>query len=356
MRIRSLRTLCAAAVTLAMAIPAVAQQDTPTAEGATRQSPNAARGAEGEAGTVQPGTTTQPRTGVQPGATLQPGQVRPGLPQGGVIIEERVIEETEVQPGQRTTNYPPGQRQAQGRIDNASLARYIAASNEAEIRVNEFARQQAQSDEVKKFAEKMVQEHTQFGQKLRDAAGAGGTSQPGATGRSATTSEERTTRRNIRDESARENQDDATQNRQQRQDQTRSQPGTQAEGTARQSETDRATTRTQRELRSETRTTGAGQMGGNNAFVALHEQIKEQCAQSTIQALREKQGQEFDHNFMHGQVVAHMAMLDTLKVAQQRADGQLQQVLQQGQQTTQQHLEEAKRILEQIENQRQQRR
>lgn len=336
MRICSWRSMCAAAVAVALAVPTMAQES------------------------QREDTTAQPRAGAQQESTLQPGQtVRPGAPPAGVIIEE---ERREVQPGTRTANYPPGQRQAQqGQIDDAALAKYIAAGNEAEVRVNEFARQQAESDQVKQFAEKMVQEHTKFGQQLAQAAG-NQSGQRGAATRSR--AQERTARRNISDpnDSNARQQDDEQRANQQRSDQADQDRQSQRQDRQRQDDQpgqdearqdlpgqDRATTRTTRRI------APGGAQAGNNPFVELHAQIKEQCAQSAIQALREKQGEEFDHAFMHGQVMAHMEMLDTLKVAQQQASGQLKQTLQQGQQATQQHLQEAKQILAQLENQRQQR-
>ena len=389
MRTLTLYRLCAAAVAMAFALPAVAQQS-PTIERDADAAQPGVRQGDAQPGEVRQGTTLQP--GQQPGQTLPPGRtVRPGAPPAGVIVEEERIEGRTTQPGTRTANFPPGQRQGRGQIDNRSLARFIAAENEALVRVSEFARQQAQSDEVKQFAEEMVQAHTKFSEQLSQAAG----SSPEAgerprTGRRSTTTEERTTRQNIQGEEPRDR-DPADPNQPREEAADPNQPRDNAQGARerlregarevgaqvregaqglrdqvsgqesdrdrsavreRQTDTDRATTRTQTET--ETRTSGRNraEMRGGNPILALHEQIKEQCAQSAIAALREKQGEEFDHAFMHLQVMAHMGMLDTLKIAQPQATGELQQVLQQGQQTTQQHLDEAKQLLAQLDSQR----
>jgi len=341
MRISTLRGLCAAAVAVALALPAAAQNaGERTFE--SGNAPNGARGAAGEAGTAGQAGQGQGAT-AQPGATTRPGAtVRPGAASGAVIQQDGSIES-----GTRTANFPPQEGQAQGgqqgQLSDQALVRYISAGNEAEIRVNEFAQQQAENEQVKQFAQKMVQEHTQMGDKLRQASQGGQGGQPGATGRPGA---EGRNRGALRNESG---------------------AGQAGEGAGRRSGAGRnnesgagddSSVSLLQEDDLQGRRAGQGQraggaMRGGNAAIALHEEIKRQCAESTIAALREKQGAEFDHSFMHQQVVAHMAMLDTLKVTQKHASPNLRPVLQEGQQHAQQHLDQARQILEQLENQRQ---
>jgi predicted outer membrane protein len=66
--------------------------------------------------------------------------------------------------------------------------------------------------------------------------------------------------------------------------------------------------------------------------------------------LSEKQGVEFDKAYMGQQVSAHMAMLAELKASQKYAGQELQPVIQEGTQMTQQDLEQAKKIMEQIKD------
>ena len=346
MRIGTLRSLCAAAVAVALALPAAAQNTESTFE--ATQGSNAARGAAGEAGTVGPAGQVEGEGGVrqQPGTVVRPGQpgtiVRPGQPApGGALIEG----EPGIKSGTRTANFPPSDEagQAQGQINDQALVRWIAAGNEAEIRINEFAQQQAQNDQVKQFAQKMVQEHTKLGEQLRQAAQGGqGGGQPGATGRRAGERD-----RSARPGAADQNDADGASGRRPRAGERRNNAADDNNVSLLQDEQ-------QGRRAGQAGRPGAAMRGGNNPFVALHEEIKRQCAESTIQALREKQGQEFDHSFMHQQVIEHMAMLDTLKVAQNHASQNLRPALQEAQRHTQQHLEQAKQILEQLEQQRQQ--
>lgn len=368
MRIGSLRQLCAVAVAAALATPAVAQNTERTFE--ANQGSNAARGAAGEAGTVGPAA--------QPGVTQPGATVRPGAPPAGTIVEQDLEGRTLNQRGERTANFPPGQgqgqRQGQGQIDDQGLVRWISASNEGEIRVNELAQQEAENEQVKQFAQKMVQEHTKFGDQLRQAAGQHGQGQQGRAGqgqqgrlpgRDATNRNtpgqdrsglnrsegaERNQNQQNRDD-AENRADDQQINFQATQDRPRATSG------LGQNQAGQIQNRQGQSVQNQGARPGhGGQAGmrGDNPFVSFHEEVAERCTQSTIEALREKDGREFDHAFMHQQVIQHMAMLDTLKVAQNHASNDLKQVLQQGEQATQQHLQQAKQLLEQVENQKQQ--
>lgn len=351
MKVGTFRALCAAAVAGALSVPAMAQNDTPTAEGATRQSPNGARGAAGEADTVRPNVgQTQPD---RPGTTL-----RPTPPRAGTIVEEQ---ET-LQPGRRTANFPPQtdrqaqgrQGQGQGQLGDAALVRWISANNESEIRISEVAQQKAQNEQVKQFAQMMVDEHTKLGQQLQQAANEGGQGQQRGTNNSGI-QERNPNRRNARENesgtdgtgrnpSSRSNDDASDDNNVAFQQEEQNNP--ELQGRLRNADQNA-------DLHSGA-AAGGHMRGGSNAGVALHEQITEACTQSLIQALQSKNGAEFDKAYMGQQVLAHMETLDTLKVISQQASSpQLKQTLQQAQQSTQQHLQKAKDVMKQIENERQ---
>jgi putative membrane protein len=57
-----------------------------------------------------------------------------------------------------------------GQVDK-HLAKLLIAKNEAAIKLNEFAQQQAQDQQVKQFASQMVEAHQQLNQKLQKVAG-----------------------------------------------------------------------------------------------------------------------------------------------------------------------------------------
>jgi predicted outer membrane protein len=364
MKIGSLRSLCAAAVAASLAVPAYAQlgssPGTSTSEGGTRQAPNGTRGAEGETGTVR-GARGQNGTGTgAAGATRRgnnPGRTAGAAGAAGTRDTDPAIPGAlddvvggAGAAGTRTANFPPdGTAGQRGRITDNSLVRWISAGNEGEIQVNEVARQQAQNDQVKQFAEKMVQEHTQLGQKLQQAAHGGQAGTAGAANEnSARAVEERAQRR--ADENVAADAADAAADDQARGDNAGRRNGRDAARGTSEAEDVAEESGAAARARAEARTTEAGTRGGN-PLLAFHEEVKRQCTQSTIADLKQKQGAEFDKCFMNQQIVEHMAMLDTLKVAQQHASQNLKPALQEAEQHTQQHLQMAKDIAKQLEHQ-----
>jgi len=83
---------------------------------------------------------------------------------------------------------------------------------------------------------------------------------------------------------------------------------------------------------------------GGLDWVAVKNQIGKQCLASVKQELSQKPSAEFDHCFMGQQIVAHMKVIDELKVLRNFASQDLQQKLDKELQTAQQHLEHAKQI------------
>ena len=85
-------------------------------------------------------------------------------------------------------------------------------------------------------------------------------------------------------------------------------------------------------------------------LVAIHREIADECLKSGKKELGEKQGNEFDKCYMGMQVAAHMKMLDELKVLKNHVSSQLAQDLEQSIETTEHHLSEAKKIMEEIKD------
>lgn len=162
------------------------------------------------------------------------------------------------------------------------IVEWIDVDNENEIALAEIAEQKAKDDDVKEFARKMVDEHTDFLHKLNRA---------------------------IR--GPRNNQS-SQQNRQY--------------------------------------TQARGQQGLD--LVALKHQLGEQCRQSASQELKQKSGEEFDKCYIGMQLGMHMQMLDTLKVMSRYASPDLDRIIEQGEESTQAHLDRAKEIMRSLEGQR----
>ena len=350
MKFCTIRTLCTAAVVTALAVPTFAQPsgDTPPERrlhpggdaarqesGAEREVAPALRNTNPQTGTVQ--TQTRPARGTQ---------TRPAT-SDGVIVEEGAIQ---VQGRPEAGGRMVQRDNQQGQLSNAAIARWVAADNEAEIHVAEVAQRQSDNAQVKQFAAMLVQDHTQFGEKVRQAANSDrnnndrNADRVDANNREGAATEQTETRRNR--DAARANRETADGNNGQRDNADGNNAATRETNVDR-NDRDQA----------EGRQGQAGQRGmrgmaNNNPAVMLHEEIKDRCAESSVAMLKQKQGAEFDAAFLGMQIVAHMGMIDTLNVAQQHATGDLKATLQQGEQTTKQHLQKAKDLMQQLEKNR----
>ena len=101
---------------------------------------------------------------------------------------------------------------------------------------------------------------------------------------------------------------------------------------------------------SQTAEAGAQGHGDAHQGIQLAKDIKEQCLQLTQRELSEKQGAEFDKAYIGQQLVAHVNMLAELQARQKYAGQELQPVIREGQQMAQQHLSQAKQIMEQLKD------
>jgi predicted outer membrane protein len=237
---------------------------------------------------ANPGQADQPRQPAQPG---QPGQ--PGQPAGR-------------QPG----------RAAQGdAVGDGQFAACLIIDNHKEIALAQFAHEKSQNDQVKAFAEKMSRDHQQFIQQLQETATSGGFSNEQLTLRGAQSPAD-----------ARPGQADP-----------------QRPGTAPRTQDPQAPRRTARPAELE------GRGGQGVSFIELKQELTEQCLQSIREELEQKPEAEFDKCYIGSQVMAHMAMVDTLEVFSRHASPELQSVLEKGKQTAQMHLKEAKTLAQQLE-------
>lgn len=112
---------------------------------------------------------------------------------------------------------------------------------------------------------------------------------------------------------------------------------------------------TRTESRSEVRTQG---FRGEQALTAIapgepllqmKAEIARRCGELTQRELAAKQGAEFDKAYIGQQIVSHIDMLATLQTVQQHASSELQPMIQKGIQTTEQHLSQAKQIMQQLD-------
>jgi len=211
----------------------------------------------------------------------------------------------------------PTAANAQGSSDQ-QIAAVIHACARNEVEVSKLAQKQAKSDDVKEFAAMMVKDHSPQVDKMGRLAG----------NLVATQSGERIESRKVPAEG--ERREDARKD----------------EG--RKDETRREGREERREEGREERTTATGAQRPFN-WVTIHHEIADQCLKSLKDEFSKKEGSEFDKCYMSQQVGAHMKTIDELKVFKNHASGQLQQEIEQGIETAEGHLKEAKQILEKLD-------
>jgi len=86
-------------------------------------------------------------------------------------------------------------------------------------------------------------------------------------------------------------------------------------------------------------------------WVAIHKQIADQCLASTKADFQRKEGAEFDQCYMGHQIMAHMKVLDEIKVLRNQASAELRKDLDESSQMASHHLEEAKKIADGLKSQ-----
>jgi predicted outer membrane protein len=232
--------------------------------------------------------------------------------------------------GRETTQF--GQRDVQGRAGahgqevEKYLAQCLALKNQSEIEIAQLAQQQSQNPQVKQFAQKMVQDHSKFAQQLQQLTGA-----RGEYGRTT----EATTPGATRQFDAQRNAADTTR--------LPGSPGAAQPGNRNADQNLVGTTQGAPQ--------GAMQSGALQQLAQIERQIAEHCKQALRDELQQKQGVEFDKCYLGAQIGAHMHMVSALEVIGQQTQGQLAQIAQQAQPTVQQHLDHAKQLMQQLEQQ-----
>ena len=164
----------------------------------------------------------------------------------------------------------------------------------------------SKENEVKQFADKLIQDHTQFLQQLARFAG----NQPGAMG--GQPGEQRTERQPGQ----------PGQPGQYGQGGQPGQPGAMAQA-----------------------------QGGQPNFLAIKQQVSQKALELTKNELEKKEGVEFDRCFVAQQIGAHIWALATLEVFKDQASPDLRSVIEKGIQTTQEHLDHAKRLADNLDRQ-----
>jgi len=227
------------------------------------------------------------------------------------------------------TTVREGQAAQEGSLDG-QLAACLILGNEKEVAAARFAEQHSQNEQVKQFAQQMIEAHTKFADQLAQFAEQGGYQ-----------------RQQLALDGA-EGQQDGAQNPQGRQ-QTQNRPqGQEPRSTAQRPQQPTTPAAGNEATRRSARSEVLDQSGRSNDLIGIEREVAQQCIRSAQQELGQKQGAEFDECYTGMQIHEHQAMVDKLEVFSRHATGELQTVLQQGLQTAQQHLQHAKQLHEQI--------
>lgn len=304
------------------------------------------------------------------------------LPAGVAQAQTSGMDQSDRQQAQRSTQQA-GMQSSAGAVDRQTqqqLVQMLRMGNQAEIELGQFAEQRAQNDQVKQFAQQMQQDHQKFLQQLDRAtpagqamgeasdtadatrerlSDAGGMTATGGSAGTGTASSEGDMSA-TGGASAAENRErgaSAGPNAGIGDRDSTTGAGNAVANASRTGQTGQADTRSAMSGAAGATTSDASSQvygfaaGSQSGLAQVMTELHRQHMQSTREMLSEKQGSEFDKAYIGQQIMMHQSMLDKLQVFSQHVDPSLQPVLQQGQQTVQQHMEEAKQIMDQLKQQ-----
>lgn len=205
-------------------------------------------------------------------------------------------------PGRGIVNSQPATaQQSAGQLDQA-IASCLALGNQEEVALAEFAKDKVKNDRVKQFADTMQKQHKEALQKLQQIAPA-------------------TAEIKLSDSS----------------------------GAASVGQSGR--------IQSGQFTNQTGQAGGQPVgggmqmqMLALQRQMAQECLKLTKEELGKHDGADFDRCYMGQQMGAHVGMLAKLRASESFASGQLKSAINEMAQTTEHHLEMAKKITKDLED------
>ena len=237
----------------------------------------------------------------------------------------------------------------QGTADQ-QVAACLWAGNRNEIELAKLAQQKAKHDSVKQFAAEMIKDHNQAADELARVAGNLVNVGTARAGTGADTRRE--VRRPVLDE-AQDRQKGREEAREDRRDarENGAAPADRREGREEARNDRRGGREEAREDRRDDRATVAAGRQQPFNWVTIHREIADECLQSSKQELNDKQANEFDKCYMGMQIAAHMKMVDELKVLKNHVSSQFSQDLEKTLETTEHHLKEAKKIMEEIKDQ-----
>lgn len=186
------------------------------------------------------------------------------------------------------------------------LAAWLLVDNRGEIALAKLAQEKTSNSDIRDFAQHLIDDHSKIVEKLEQFAG---------------------TRRRTRGSDNRGSDNRGTDNR----------------GTENRAANNRGPQTATAEYAG-----GQGRSSAGLNFVRLKQQLGQQCLASAKQELEQKDGNEFDECYIGMQIAKHMEMIDTLKVFSHYASENLDQVIEEGEDTSQEHLDHAKKLIKEL--------
>jgi len=232
------------------------------------------------------------------------------------------------------TNYRAAQTAAGHNPVEHFLATCMLGQNKAEVELSQIALQKSENAEVKQFAQKMITDHQKMIQQLQPLAMA-----QGGVNRSASTILGGTSESQGRSESTEGRTSD-----------TSALPGSSG---ASQTIPPSGTNAVASPATATAETATVANRGGNamHELMQVERQINERCLQMAKDELQQKSGAEFDKCYVGNAIGMHARALAALEVIGKQTQGTLAQVAQQAQPNVQQHFDQAKQLMKQLEGQ-----
>jgi len=186
------------------------------------------------------------------------------------------------------------------------LAAWLLVDNRGEIALAQLAQEKSSNSEVRKFAQHLIDDHSKTVEKLERFAG---------------------THQRTRGGDNRETGNRETGNRE---------TGNRETGNRRQGANEQFAAG------------GQARTAAGLNFTRIKQQLGQQCLASSKRELEQKDDHEFDECFIGMQIAKHMEMIDTLKVFSHYASENLDQVIEEGEQAAEEHLDHAKELIKQL--------
>ena len=255
----------------------------------------------------------------QPGVQTSPPIVQPNQPGQPTTLPSQITDQPAGSQNDQSDRYEArrvatNSQQQQGPTVTQALVQKLIKSNEAEIELAKLAQQKSDNQEVKQFAQMLIQDHQALNQTLKQHAG---NSQSGQSQTHQSTTGQSQTGQSQTGNNA----------------STGNQPATHSQTTS-------------------DRMTQWGTQTVPKELCQIGEQAYDNALKMTKEMLNNYEGQDFNMAFLGQQTVAHTILLAELQAIESNGPQTLQPIVQQASSKVQMHLEKTKQLAKKFEDDR----